>query len=577
MKQCLLTRALGTLCSVTIVRCCLALDSGSVQQVSDGLLFVPERVGINAPVIVLVEEQGRAKKTLEMMDWALKEEGIPAIVPIVAKEGDKLAGADAWSRTESLLRRLEVDYGISGRNLYTLGFSSSGAAAYDLALAQPSKFKGIIAAATFAPTLPKTLTPEQKKLKVLLVAPDKDEYFGVETNKKTQNILMAAGLSVTLKTVQGDHFSPLQKHAHVLLRWAAGGRSSPVAVLPTKANAVTLRAQEIPVKWSRRLPALPAGAPISAADFAILPTDDGKAHLLGIQKGEILRSISLGSLITPQKRPAAGKLFGTILIIPLRSETAANEMPDLLIALDLKDERIIWEARPNGGILSSISGKGALFGFGTNDGHYRVWDSVKGAEIWSVSVGGPCAASGRFARNIVYLCGLARIFAFDFATGQKLWETTDSSSSRVDSMAVSDTSELVFVVAGRQAIGLNSQDGSKLWQIPLDGESTTSPCFAQNHFIVATTANLVAISTTGRRLWAKPLTRPVTTPLQSMSGFVLLVTGEGQLVVIRADSGLPVAASREKLNTAYCPVLCGFSCVAISGEGAVVCFDLSSL
>ena len=556
-------------------------ERGEIRTVAEGLIFVPEKIGINAPVIVLVEEQGRARQVLDKITWALTRECIPAIAPLLRKESEKLSGASAWPQTEALLRRLEAEYQISGRNLYAFGFSASGAAAYDLAFSQPTRFKGVIAAATFPPQLPKPISIQHRKLRILLVAPDGDEFFGVEQNKKTMNLLKAEGFDATLKTVTGNHFSPLEKHADLLLRWAAGGRSLPATTVSTSGDdQKSARVTGLQPRWSKPLLAGILAPPVPARDFLVVLTDDGRAHLLASKTGEILRSIPLfKSEPAPalRRRTAAGRLFGTLLVLPVQGQPPPGDEPTRLLGVDLKDDRVLWEVTSSASISSSVGGRGSLFGYSTHDGFYHVRNVTDGTEKWSASAGTSCASSGWFLAERVFFSGTAGVFAYETLTGNKIWETGLPCSPNSDTLALSTEGDSLFAATGRQAVGLDPQTGSKLWQLPLDGDLTCAPCYVENCFVVATPTSLVAISKKGARVWTRPLTRPIPAPLQPLGRFVLLISGEGQLVAIRTDTGAPMAASQEKLDPALGLAVSGFYCVGVTTAGAVVCYDLSSL
>ncbi|MGQ9662013.1 MAG: outer membrane protein assembly factor BamB family protein [Kiritimatiellia bacterium] len=552
-------------------------ERNEIRSLPEGLIFVPEKISIGAPVIVLVEEQGRARQVLEKFTWALTREHIPAIAPLVRKEGEKLSGASAWPQTETLLKKLEVEYQIAGHNLYALGFSASGTAAYDLAFAQPGRFKGIIAAATFAPGLPKPVTLPQRRLKILLVAPEEDEFFGVKQNKKTLNLLKAEGFDVILKSVTGNHFAALEKHADILLRWAAGGRTLPATTISSsRDDQKTARVAQIPLKWSKCPPAEIIVPPIPARDFWIVLTSDGKALLIAAGTGEILRTIPLTLPMALGRSSAVGRLCGTIAVLPVESNTSAGEKLALLLGLDLRDDRTVWEIRSSAALSSSVNGRGSFFGYSTSDGFFHVCELSRGIEKWSVCAGTSCASSGLFSDDRVFFCGKAGVFAYETTTGNKIWEVELSCSSEVDPLALTETGDVLFVAADRQVVGLDARTGSKLWQIPFDRHLTCTPCYTKSCFVVATATSLMGINKKGTRLWTQPLTRPVETPLQPWSHLALLIAGEGQLVALKADSGTPIAASQEKLDHTLGLATSGVYCLGVTTGGALVCYDLSS-
>lgn len=192
-----------------------------------------------------------------------------------------------------------------------------------------------------------------------------------------------------------------------------------------------------------------------------------------------------------------------VRVTPIRAQGAP--VSSTLYALDPATGTIRWSlARTGEGFDPPFSADGAIY-FGTHltvsdpssprqDRLYAL-DGATGALRWSVSTALENDDSVTAANGLVYLKGVSALFAFHSADGTPAWNHPETLMGRYT--VAGDT---IYMNTFRgQVEAINALTGLLLWTVPLDAGYVP---FADSGRIYYTTrSGLVALDTTGKRLW----------------------------------------------------------------------------
>jgi outer membrane protein assembly factor BamB len=94
-----------------------------------------------------------------------------------------------------------------------------------------------------------------------------------------------------------------------------------------------------------------------------------------------------------------------------------------VVALDVRDGRLLWEHPTSGPVDSSPALADGLLYYGQRDGKVVALRQETGEVAWAYGAGGPVMGSPAVDRGVVYIgAGDGVLYALDAKTGQKLWD-----------------------------------------------------------------------------------------------------------------------------------------------------------
>ncbi len=144
-----------------------------------------------------------------------------------------------------------------------------------------------------------------------------------------------------------------------------------------------------------------------------------------------------------------------------------------------------------------------------------------------------------------------QVAAFDLASGRRRWRTdTQGDNDRSTNIGggIAWESGTIYATTGRaEALALDAASGQIKWRKGLDAPARSGPTMAGGHLHFTTLDDrLLALdATNGNRVWAYGASTTGTTVLADAApaiseGFVVAGFGSGDLVAVRADSGVLV-------------------------------------
>jgi predicted esterase len=206
---------------------------GKVQTYAEGSVLVPAKPAAGRPVLVIAEHPRRAAQLLGMMAPALKATGVIAVAPKLVMKNRAVDGAKSMKQVDALVQRVKGGVVKPGK-LYAFSFSASGPMGYQLALkAAPTKFAGLIVAASFPPRSQDLGGATAKKVPILLVHGEADQMFGPQRAKQVEQVLKSKGFKFETKIVKGaDHMGMAGAYAGQYLVWITGAKPPPVKARP---------------------------------------------------------------------------------------------------------------------------------------------------------------------------------------------------------------------------------------------------------------------------------------------------------------------------------------------------------
>ena len=189
------------------------------------------------------------------------------------------------------------------------------------------------------------------------------------------------------------------------------------------------------------------------------------------------------------------------------------------------------------------------------------------------------------------------VSAFDLARGSRRWRTdTEADDSRSTNIGggIAIENGRIYVTTGRgDALALEAASGRVLWRQSIGVPARSPPTLANNRMHFTTIDNqLIALSLpTGERAWSYTGNAVSTTVLADAApaiadGFVVAGFGSGELITVRADSGVlawsdSLASSGRSSNVDLAairalPVIDNGRVYAIGVGGLIVSLDLRS-
>ena len=191
-----------------------------------------------------------------------------------------------------------------------------------------------------------------------------------------------------------------------------------------------------------------------------------------------------------------------------------------------------------------------------------------------------------------------RVSAFDLANGSRRWRTdTEADDSRSTNIGggIAIQGGKIYATTGRgDALSLDAGTGSILWRKDLGVPARSGPTLANDrmHFTTIDDQLLALSLPTGERVWGYTAAGSSTTVLTDAApaisdGFVVAGFGSGELVTVRADSGVlawsdTLASSRGRNSSVDLSAIRGLPVIdqgriyAIGVGGLILALDLRS-
>ena len=191
-----------------------------------------------------------------------------------------------------------------------------------------------------------------------------------------------------------------------------------------------------------------------------------------------------------------------------------------------------------------------------------------------------------------------RVSAFDFANGSRRWRTDtaadDSRSSNIGG-GIAIQAGKIYATTGRgEALSLDADTGKVLWRKDLGVPARSGPTLANDrmHFTTIDDQLLALSLANGERVWGYTAASSNTTVLTDAApaisdGFVVAGFGSGELVAVRADSGVlawsdTLASSRGRNSSVDLSAIRGLPVIdqgriyAIGVGGLILALDVRS-
>ena len=178
-----------------------------------------------------------------------------------------------------------------------------------------------------------------------------------------------------------------------------------------------------------------------------------------------------------------------------------------------------------------------------------ITESVKLREVWSRNIGDIDAIRyamlkpGIIDGKVIAANSDGEVFAFDRATGDRLWET-DLDQPVSGGVGVGEGLAVVADYRGR-VVALNLADGSQRWETQLSGEVVATPAVGSGMVVVQTVdGKLLGLNaSTGEQQWRHNTVLPVLTLRGTSSpvisgGVVFAGLDSGKLLALSATDGI---------------------------------------
>ncbi|WP_394172593.1 outer membrane protein assembly factor BamB [Thalassotalea litorea] len=201
---------------------------------------------------------------------------------------------------------------------------------------------------------------------------------------------------------------------------------------------------------------------------------------------------------------------------------------------------------------------------------------------------------------------LGEAYAFDQATGKKIWEVDlsdiegtrgffdDRTTARISGGGVAGYNMVIWGSENGIVYALNQETGELIWQTKVPGEVISNPALESNMVLVNTVSGaLVALDAeTGEQKWkadqsVPPLTLRGASGVVSSSGGAFIGSAKGELAVYIVDSGQqgwateigePSGATELQriVDVDVTPVIFGDKIYGISSNGNLAALDMRS-
>jgi len=196
------------------------VSQAGTHKMDEGTVAIPRSPRGSRAVVVLAESD-RLEKLLKTVTSAALRRGVIVLAPAVTGPADK-AAREAMGNLDTLLSWLEGKTKLKPEKLYVVGLGGGAPAACRLALRDPSRFSGLVLVSAKTPELTKPSLAGAGDLPVLVVHGADDKTCPVDNAKKTKKLLADAGLTVSLKALDGaGGLDDAGKHVQALLEWVA--------------------------------------------------------------------------------------------------------------------------------------------------------------------------------------------------------------------------------------------------------------------------------------------------------------------------------------------------------------------
>jgi len=173
-------------------------------------LFVPQKAGVTAPLIVLLHGSGRNGLSLvEKWKDIASQEGIVLVGPDSADSAQWASPVDGPDFLHELVEALKSKYSINARRVYLFGHSAGASFALQMSLLESEYFAATaVHAGALTPEVTSVLIQRAKrKIPIAIQVGTDDQFFPLKAVRDTRDELAKQGFSVELTEIpRHDHW-----------------------------------------------------------------------------------------------------------------------------------------------------------------------------------------------------------------------------------------------------------------------------------------------------------------------------------------------------------------------------------
>jgi outer membrane protein assembly factor BamB len=320
--------------------------------------------------------------------------------------------------------------------------------------------------------------------------------------------------------------------------------------------------------------------PAISGDMIYVASADGEVAAVNRNTGDTLWEVEVETTLSG----GVGVSDGALLL---------GSSEGMVLKLDANSGERLWATPLRGEILSSPQGNGKVVITQTYDGKLQGLDFSTGAVLWTYDSNVPVltvrGTSTPIVQNDRVYAGFAngRVLAFDTQTGAIIWETRVAISQGrseierivdIDGSMELDGNELYAACYQGNVVGIDVQDGRKLWQQKVSSYSGVSQGFG-NVYVADEDGTLTAFLRNGDGVaWKqdalayRELSRP--TPVSS---YVAVTDFEGYLHVLSQVDGEFVGRVRVDDDGARADMLSSDNVLYVFGNsGELVAYEITA-
>ncbi len=164
----------------------------------------------------------------------------------------------------------------------------------------------------------------------------------------------------------------------------------------------------------------------------------------------------------------------------------------------------------------------------------RCYNAVTGELRWTQQVDGKLIHTPQVGRKFVYVATSAgTLYAFNQQNGKLLWSVALTPPLTLPAA----DAKLVVIGSGSTLVGLQIADGSRVFEVELNGPVSSVPSLAAEGAYVVVNDQVVAVDREGQERWREKLAAPVSTRLAVTKAGVLVGSVDGVVQVRSREAG----------------------------------------
>jgi len=230
--------------------------------------------------------------------------------------------------------------------------------------------------------------------------------------------------------------------------------------------------------WKARIGGDVSGSPAVAGDEVLILGADGVLHALGLRQGNPLWTLATGPDVPIPDDPRAFDLFQSSPAVA-GGVVFVGGGDGLVHAVDLATGKERWSHRTGHRVRSSPAVADGRVFLGSFDGNVYCLDAETGAERWRFDTGDVVQSSPAVAGGMVYFGSRSMaVFGLEALSGRLVWRRPHSGSWILGSPAVAAGKVVIGGSDSHRLEALDGATGAPLWSVDTGARVLGSPTIA---------------------------------------------------------------------------------------------------